>query len=193
MLINLVGAVMVMLLPILYQNSYQEDLINMQITKVTLPGRVSYSVEQQPDNDPMYVTDTPDLVTQFSTPLMFSTIGLLAHNYLAGASFHEIRPGDLITVVTEDEEQHIYQVTRIEEYHVSPKSGDFLNLSTGEFLPESVVFYKNYAQPGKLVLQTCIEWNNNSIWGRMFITAEPYQTELAVDYYRIIRSRIAIS
>jgi hypothetical protein len=60
---------------------------------------------------------------------------------------------------------------------LSPSSpySDFLDLDdpNGTRISVETLFYKVYTQNGTLVLQTCIEANGNSSWGRLFVIAVP--------------------
>mgnify|MGYP005847246307 CR=1 FL=1 len=63
------------------------------------------------------------------------------------------------------------------QYALSPNSpySNFVNLDDPERKIISVndLFFSIYAQPGRLILQTCIEADGQPSWGRLFIIAAP--------------------
>jgi hypothetical protein len=70
-----------------------------------------------------------------------------------------------------------FVVTEIQQYQAlvpDSSSSDFIDLTTREYLNASQLFKKVYGnQSGNLILQTCIEAEQNPTWGRVFIIAEP--------------------
>jgi hypothetical protein len=134
-------------------------------------------IGKQPARNSNFVTLLPDFVTEYHTALNYGTIGLLAHNYLAGQYFFKILPGQEIELVFGNYRKESFVVTQIEKFQaVSPNSSssDFIDLATGDYLTVSQLFRKMYAnQTGHLVLQTCIYADQNLTWGRLFIIAEP--------------------
>ena len=105
-------------------------------------------------------------------------IGLLAHNYLSGALFFDLKMGDVVQLVYGDGNFEEYEVTQMHQYQaltpLSPTS-DFLDLETNERLTAATLFQKMYGGPYHLIFQTCIERDNNDTWGRLFVIAEPYE------------------
>ncbi len=105
----------------------------------------------------------------------YGSIGMLAHNYLAGASFASLGSGKEIDVIYGDGKVVKYTVSSIRKYQaLSPTSmySDFKDLSNpSKTLSVSDVFYATYGKSGALVLQTCISNNGNASWGRLFVIA----------------------
>jgi hypothetical protein len=142
---------------------YIDDLI-------TLP------IVQQPRGNSTFVSPLQNYLTEFQTASNFGTVGLLAHNYLAGRYFVQILPGQEIRLVYGDGRTERFVVTEIQRYQAlvpdSPSS-DFVDLTSGEYLTAAQLFKKVYGnQSGHLILQTCIDAEQNPSWGRLFIIAE---------------------
>ena len=66
---------------------------------VYVPGLFAVKVLQQPDNNPGYVSPADGTITEFGLAKSYGNIGLLAHNYLTGASFSNLLPGQEIRIV----------------------------------------------------------------------------------------------
>ncbi|NPV85736.1 MAG: hypothetical protein HPY45_06975 [Anaerolineae bacterium] len=152
--------------------------VSSQIVGVYVDGVLALRVVQQPPNDPGYVSIRDGEATQFRlAATIANNIGLLAHNYLAGKQYFNIREGDLIQVVYGDGRVEEFEVTRILQYQaLSPDSptSDFVDLQNGATLSATNLFYEVYGGAYHLTLQTCIARDNDSEWGRLFIIAEPY-------------------
>jgi hypothetical protein len=109
------------------------------------------------------VSEAPDTVTQFE---LSRNLTFLAHNYLAGEYFRNLKIGDAVQVGYDN-----YYVTEITGYQTVKT--DYFNLDSGQKLTETEISYiYYYMRPETLVLQTCIERYGNSEWGRLFIRAE---------------------
>ncbi len=134
-------------------------------------------IVQQPPGNPGYISREVDTVTQFGLASQFGTIGLLAHNSIAGIAFFNIVAGDIIYLIQSTGELKAYSVSEIQRYQAlipTSQYSDFVNLND----PQSVIsaqtlFLRTYGRGGVLVLQTCIEEAGESSWGRLFIIAEP--------------------
>ena len=150
----------------------QSDVIKGLYVK----GGLALEVIQQPSGQPAYVSSTDDAITEFSMARKYGVIGMLAHNYLAGSFFYEIKIGDIVNIVYGDGEVNKYLVTDIQSYQAlqptSPHS-QFLDMSTNEKLSATQLFYKVYTGNPHLTLQTCIQEGSVDSWGRLFIIAEP--------------------
>jgi hypothetical protein len=138
-------------------------------------------VGQQPDGNFGYVTREPDHLTQFGLARQYGTLGILAHNDLAGAHFNEIKVNSSIAAVYGDGHIEYYTVNDIQKYQaLEPTSAfsNFVNLANPtEQLSAGDLFNRIYARGKRLVLQTCIAENNDPSWGRMFIIASPEASE----------------
>ncbi len=133
-------------------------------------------VIQQPASNPGYVSTAANTITQFGIATNYGSVGLLAHNNLAGSEFFKIDTDDTIVLVYGDGHLESYDVTEIREYQaLSPNSpySSFVNLSNPEqIITYEDLFYDTYGIGGRVVLQTCIEQNGIDSWGRLFIIAD---------------------
>lgn len=139
-------------------------------------GVMAYPIVQQPYGNPAYVSSEANVVTQFSIATEVGNIGLLAHNYLAGANFSQLKVGDIITLVYGDGRIENFYVEELLQYKatapLSPYS-NFIDVKTEEFLTAEGLFNKVYRGEYHVALQTCIEKDGNLSWGRLFIIAKP--------------------
>lgn len=143
---------------------------------VYVQGVMAYPVIQQPANNAGYVSSLNGRLTQFKMASTYGTVGLLAHNYLAGASFSQLKEGDIITLVYGNGRTSSFMVTDIQSYKAhtptSPNS-NFTDLETNDFYTAEQLFKKVYTGEYHLTLQTCIEKDGDLSWGRLFIIAKP--------------------
>ena len=147
------------------------------VSGVFVTGRFSLPVVQQPAGNSSFVSSDDGTATQFETAKGYGTIGLLAHNYLSGKLFFDLREGDEVIIIYGDGSQERYRINQIARYKaLSPTSvySDFVDLSdpARETLPAGEVFERIYTARDRVVFQTCIEAEGNPSWGRMFVTAE---------------------
>ena len=152
-----------------------------QVVGVYVPETLALPIAQQPENNNNYVSTDPNLITQFRAAERFHTIGLLAHNYLAGEQFYGIRPAQTVVLIYGDGSLRYYQVNEIQKFQaLSPSSpqSDFIDLSdpSSRRITAGDVFNRVYTQGDRVVFQTCILSNGDSSWGRMFIIATPMTT-----------------
>lgn len=148
-----------------------------QVTGVYVPGRFSLPVVQQPVGDASFVSTENNNVTQFGTASVYGTVGLLAHNYLSGTMFFDLRAGDDVVIVYGNKTQVRYRITQIERYQaLSPTSvySEFIDVNDPNQtkLTSNKLFQRIYTKDNRLVFQTCINANNDPAWGRMFVIAE---------------------
>ncbi len=149
-----------------------------QVAGVFLTDILELPVVQQPPNNPGFVSSQPDIATQFGMVNQFGSVALLAHNNLAGAKFFDLKIDQILTLVFGDGKFEYYRIVKVLQYQaLSPNSpySSFIDLSDPEQNEISVtnMFYSIYGQPDQLILQTCIEANGQSSWGRLFIIAVP--------------------
>jgi hypothetical protein len=153
-----------------------------QVAGIYVPGVLALPVGQQPKNDSGYVTRTAEQTTQFAMASQYGTVGILAHNDLAGAQFTGIELDQYAIVVYGDGKLEYYKIREIQKYQaLSPTStfSDFVNLDgSNEMLSASNLFSRIYGPGNRLVFQTCIEAEGNPSWGRMFIVAEPANNQV---------------
>lgn len=143
---------------------------------VFVEDQFQYPIVQQPANDPAWVTSNFGEVTEFRiVRQQTGNEGLIAHNYLAGGSFFNLQVGDVAQVVLGDGSVIEFEIFAIHDFQaLSPNSptSDFLNLTTGEKISASELFYMVYGGELTLTFQTCINRNNVSTWGRTFVIGE---------------------
>jgi hypothetical protein len=149
-----------------------------QIAGLFLTGRLELPVLQQPNNNPGFVSSDPDSVTQFRLASQYGSLAFLAHNNLAGQRFFDLKRGQILSLVFGNGKVRYYRIVAIHQYQaLSPNSpySSFVNLDDPERKIISVndLFFSIYAQPGRLILQTCIEADGQPSWGRLFIIAAP--------------------
>lgn len=133
-------------------------------------------VVQQPSSNPGFVSSEFNTVTQFFTASYYGSIGLLAHNTLAGSYFFLVDFDDPIYVVYGDGHLETYKIIDIRYYQaLSPNSpySSFVNLAyPDQTIGYEQLFYDTYGISGRLVMQTCVEKDGMDSWGRLFIIAE---------------------
>jgi hypothetical protein len=135
-------------------------------------------VMQQPSGNNGYVSSVAGIATQFKMAETYGTTGLLAHNFAAGSNFSKISEKDIITIVYGDGSMKKYLVTSVQKYQaLSPNSAtsNFVDLKTDETLTATKLFEKIYKGDPHLVLQTCIAFEKELSWGRLFVIAEPLE------------------
>ncbi len=148
-----------------------------QVAGVFVQDVLAFPVVQQPIGQPNYVAVKDGVVTQFSTPSPYGTIGLLAHNFLSGRFFFNLQTGEDVVVVYGDGREETYRITDISRYQALDPENAYsqfvdLNDPAHPVLTAGQLFSRIYTNPARVVLQTCIDANGNSSWGRIFITAE---------------------
>jgi len=157
-----------------------------QLTGVYVEGEFAFPVLQQPSGQPAYVSTAEDTVTQFAIANRYGTIGLLAHNYLAGADFSKLAIGKIISLIYGNGQVRNFRITMMKQYKaLSPGSpySNFNDLSQpGITLTSNDLFFQTYGLGNVLILQTCIALGNESSWGRLFVIAEPVQTIPSVQF-----------
>ena len=160
-----------------FENESNENEQTGVLSELNLADLVTLQIVQQPAGDANFVSSYQNYVTEFQAAAYFGTVGLLAHNYLAGQYFFQLSPGQIIELVYESGKIESFIVTQIQQYQaLSPNSptSDFIDMASGDHLTARQLFSKMYKnQTGHLVLQTCIAVGENPTWGRIFIIAEP--------------------
>ncbi len=148
-----------------------------QVVGVFVQNVLALPVVQQPIGQPNYVSVKDGVVTQFSTPSPYGTIGLLAHNFLSGRFFFNVQTGEDVVVVYGDGREETYRIIDITRYQALDPENAYskfvdLNDPAHPVLTAGELFSRIYTNPDRVVLQTCIDANGNSSWGRIFISAE---------------------
>lgn len=108
-----------------------------------------FAVEVEPQACPLCVTTRAGAASLFGRAQQAGTVGILAHNYMAGVYFYELEPGDWLALEYADGQRADYAVTHASAYY--RHNGLLCN---GRCYSEDQVFAREYT--GGLVLQTCI-------------------------------------
>ena len=143
---------------------------------VYVPGVFALPIVQQPIGYPGYVSPNNDEITQVRMASDVGNVGLLAHNYLSGTLFVNLKPGDEVRLIYGDGAVEYFVVEEILQYQAlqpySPTS-DFRDLATDATISVEELFRRVYRGERHVTFQTCIEAYGNSSWGRLFIIAKP--------------------
>lgn len=152
---------------------------------------MALAIVQQPTGYPGYVSTEKSVATQFSIAAEVGNVGLLAHNTLAGSSFSDIKQGSLIILVYGDGHIESFMAKSIQHYQAldpfSPYS-EFKDLETQTTFTAEDLFNNVYRGEYHLTLQTCIENNGNSSWGRLFIVAVPVENQNIIRSEKILNA-----
>ncbi len=143
---------------------------------VYVPNVLAYRVAQQPLDNPSFLSSKEDRVTQFRMAANYGTVGLVAHNYLAGDSFFGLKAGDEVRIVYGDGRVELFVVSEILRYQaLQPNSpySSFRNVDWDETLTVKEMFKRVFVSDGHVTFQTCIEQDGLSTWGRLFVIAIP--------------------
>lgn len=133
-------------------------------------------IAQQPVGHAGYVSNNSRILTQFNMAAEAGNVGLLAHNYLAGAAFPQLAIGQEVNLIYGDGSVESFIVTDIQRYQaLNPYSttSNFRDLDTNVSVSAQELFREVYRGDRHVTFQTCIEANGNASWGRLFIIAEP--------------------
>ncbi len=163
-----------------------EDLMNLiqqvkdgtttSVRGVEVDGVFALPVLQQPKGDWTYVSTQDDVTTQFSSAAANGITGILAHNFLAGKLFYDVKLGQEIQVVYGDGSIRSYRVSEISRFQKLNSASlysDMIDLQTGMRLSSGQIFSRFYTGSDHVTLQTCLEKNGDPSWGLTFIVAEP--------------------
>ena len=171
---------------------FVHDIQNGQenaLAGVYVPGVMAFRIVQQPAEDAGFVSQKPGVLTQFGLVNQYHTIGLLAHNYLAGSAFFDLEPGEKVFLIYGDGSIQYYRIDHIDNFQaLSPNSpySSFREIGKSDgTLSVGTVFNRIYASGDRLVFQTCIQANGEPSWGRIFITAFPLQPESGLIALRV--------
>ena len=143
---------------------------------VYVAGVLALPIVQQPVGHPGFVSQNADEITQFNMAAEVGNVGLLAHNFLSGASFTSLATGQEVRLIYGDGAVEYFVVDQIYQYQAlqpySPTS-EFRDLETNTTITAEELFRKVYRGERHVTFQTCIEANGNGSWGRLFIIAQP--------------------
>lgn len=150
------------------------------IRGVYIPKIMALEVVQQPKDQPGFVSIDPETATQFRMASKLGTIGLLAHNFLAGSHFDDTEIGEKISVIYGDGKIEEYQITSILKFQALDTTNvrtDFVDTLSMQKISANGLFNKVYGGKPHLTLQTCIRNGQLLSWGRLFVIAELVQSE----------------
>jgi hypothetical protein len=146
---------------------------------IFVPGVLALPIVQQPLDQPYFVSTDASVVTQFRLAMAQNTIGLLAHNDLAGAMFSDLDVAQHAYVVYGSGAIQEFLISTIKRYQaLDPESpfSSFVDLDTnGTPLSSSTVFNNIFSTGNQLIFQTCIAKDGEGSWGRMFVIATHVQ------------------
>jgi hypothetical protein len=143
---------------------------------VHVAGTLALEVEQQPHGNSTFVSSRMGAATQFKSAAENGVVGLLAHNYLSGALFYDLKLGQEVHLVYGEGQIENYRVSEIERFQkLNPASlsGDLVEVSTGRRFTTNQVFNRFYTGGDHVTFQTCLASGGLSNWGLVFIVAKP--------------------
>lgn len=146
-----------------------------QVTGMYAPGIGHYYVTQQASVNDMRVSPVEGVLTQYRRPAAGRVIGLLAHNFAAGARFAWFQSGDLLFLVYGDGKVVNYRLTGTLRYQAADPdnaASNLIDLADGRVQSADAVYRRVYTGAPHLVLQTCLSGNGDLKWGRLFLLAE---------------------
>ena len=157
----------------LVQNGQRDVLRGVYVDSV-----LALPVVQQPAGETTYVSDHEGEATQFGTASQYGTVGLLAHNHMAGSAFSQLSIDQEVHLIYGDGFVETFVVKAVLKFQAlqpdNPYSS-FRNLNRDETLSATQLFNRVYSGYYHLTFQTCIAANGKSSWGRLFIIAIPKQ------------------
>jgi hypothetical protein len=145
-----------------------------RVRGVFVPGVLALPVVQQPETQVSFVSDDDNTITEFQSASANGVLGLLAHNYLSGASFYNLRMEQEVFIVFGDGTIRRYVVDRISQYQRLDRSNlrsNFVDLSDNSSLSSDQVFSRYYRGNHRVTFQTCLARNGFSNWGLQFTQA----------------------
>jgi len=143
---------------------------------VYIHDALAFPIVQQPSYDAAFVSNADGVVTEFDLATRTGNVGLLAHNTLAGKAFANLAIGQQVAIVYGDGKIETFVVSKILRFAaISPYSvtSEFRNLDTDITVSASQLFSDVYNGARHLTFQTCIAYNRNDSWGRLFVIARP--------------------
>jgi len=148
-----------------------------KIVGIYAENKLALQVVYQPTGNPGFVSTINGVVTYFILPYQLAkNHGFLAHNFLSGALFFDLKPGDVVEVVWGDGSYDDFEVAQVKQFQaLSPTSpnSDFLDLGTGQRINANTLFIDIYKGNFHIAMQTCIAQGNEGSWGRYFVIAPP--------------------
>ena len=146
------------------------------LSRVRVENVLDLPIVQQPVDDPYYVSDRNNEVTQFAMVSQYGSTGLLAHNTLSGSSFADLAVGQKVQLVYRNGAVESFVITQVLHFQaLQPESvsSTFRNLDRNETFTAGEMFNRIYNGERRLVFQTCIAAQGILSWGRLFVIAMP--------------------
>jgi hypothetical protein len=143
---------------------------------VYVPGILALRVLQQPSGDPGTVLRLDGVATQFISAARNHVIGLLAHDNLAGATFSQLKVGQEVRIIYGDGRVDYFivnQLARFQAPQPNDRYNNYVDLSSNIAYTTQEIFSRFYDGEVHVTFQTCILKDDNSSWGRLFVTAIP--------------------
>jgi len=144
---------------------------------VYVPEVLALRLGQQPPHNPAYVTQTRGYATQFGLAARYGATALLAHNYLSGALFFNLTPGQEVDIIYGDGALRRYTISTLHHFQALRPTNPYSNfLDLDHSRPElsnAEVFRQIYSGGDRVVFQTCLQAHGNPSWGRLFVIAMP--------------------
>lgn len=143
---------------------------------VYVDGVLALKVIQQPDNDWAFVSTDWGTATEFQNARANGVTGLLAHNFLSGQLFYDLKIGQEVEIVYGDGDVRSYTINNILKFQkldLTSLTSDFIDLRTNKKVSVGTVFNEVYSGGDHVTLQTCLEKDGVSNWGLEFIIATP--------------------
>lgn len=119
------------------------------------PGIWSLELRGQA-GDLEHVTGQPGQATIFEEAQGWGTLGILAHDYLAGGLFYDLDPGAVLWIRSRTGAQlntHLYQIERV--YIFERLGPDIYQDQTGQRYRELDIYNLAYRSGSPVTLQTC--------------------------------------
>ncbi len=145
-------------------------------------GLMALRIVQQPKGEGGFISTEAGTATQFQNADAFQTVGLLAHNTLAGKDFFGLQPGqDLVLIYGDGRAEHFRVADRVDYQRLTRADlrSNFLELATGKAWTADEVFAHFYRQAHRLTLQTCLKRDEMADWGVHFVVAVPAPSQSA--------------
>ena len=157
----------------------EQQLLGMApsgVSSVYLEGIKFLRIEQQPRGRYNHVSPRDNVLTSFQMAERYGNFGLIAHNYLAGRYFSQLKLGDHVYLMNGKGKSRKYRVDLVQRFRaVRPRDPQslFEDLQDNEMYTAAEVFRRVYMGNHHVVLQTCIAQGDVQEWGRLFLICKP--------------------
>jgi hypothetical protein len=146
-----------------------------RVVGLYIPRILAVHVLQQPINNPAFVSNTPDVVTQFRLADPYGSKGFLVHYNEVGRRFLDIDVGHQIFLIYgngEYEKFIVHELLRFQALTPNSPYSSFRELGHINSIYSTVeLFNWVYNEQDRVILQTCIKLDDNPNWGRYFVVA----------------------